>query len=347
MDDDDLDRFLRDRIGCLIDRAPEAGDWPVDRLTSLEPGEPSKPIGWRPVRGPSRSLLVGVLLIVVGVGVFLATNGNRPRDGRTTEAAETPVDVVSADGRLYYLPGSDIDLSLGVDASTEPTVDEGSAIVVGRPTAAGFDRLAVVSRLTTGPTFGEGDPVTIAGRQLIQARYEGGGFAERLPDGSWLEYASLSDAPMLKEIVDATTFEDGQIEFEHTPSGLRRLATISDVSGQRMTRLTYPAPDAADGTETEPVVWFWILTTNAQHPDEVLAYGAFAGLPMERTTVRGNAGFISRNSHSDPDPTAVLWYSPTGHAAALFTNLPPDEALAFANNLRSVEEDTWRAQTGR
>ena len=346
MNDDELDDFLRYRIGSLIDRAPEARDLPGDYSIMSDRNGRSGTVRiwpWPPLHRP---LLVGVLLIVAVGGILLARGDIGSGDGQQTEAAEPAVDVVSADGRLYYLPALEIDLSLGVDASTEPTVDEGSAIVVGRPTAGGFDRLAIISRLTTGPTFGDGDSVTIAGRPLTQARYEGGGVAEQLPDGSWLEYLSQDDASIQTEIVAATTFENNQIEFEETPSGIRRLATINDVSGQRLTRLTFPAPDSADNTETEPAFWFSILTTKTQHPDEVLAYGAITGMPMERASIRGNPGFISLNSSDDPAPTTVLWYSPTGHAAALFTSLPPDEAISFADSLRSVDEDTWRTELG-
>lgn len=342
MTDHELDQVLRGRIGSLIDRAPEAREWPGDRQITPSPSRRSHTFYVRTRPTVGRPVLVGLVLILVVGGVLLMRSEGS--GSQEAEAAEQATDIVSADGRLYYLPSAEVDLSLGVEASTEPTVDEGSAIVVGRPTAAGYDRLAVIARLTTGPTFGEGDPITIAGRSLSQARYEGGGVAEPLPDGSWLEYQPPADTEVLSEIVAATTFEAGRIEFEETPSGVRKLATLTDVSGQRSMRFTYPDPGGTDSAEAEPALWFSILTTEAQHPDEVLAYAALAGAPMERAVVRGNPGFVSITADDGPSPTTVLWHSPTGHAAALFTNLPPNEAILFAESLRSVEQDRWQSE---
>ena len=79
---------------------------------------------------------------------------------------------------------------------------------------------------------------------------------DQLPDGSWLEYLSQGHASIQTEIVAASAFGNEQIEFEGTPSGIRRLATISDVSGQRLTRLTHPALVSVDNAEAEPAFWF-------------------------------------------------------------------------------------------
>ena len=227
-------------------------------------------------------MLIGVSVLALLGGILTITRYDLFwNSGATTDVSSSLAEVVSADGRLYFLPEVELDLSLGVDASTEPNVDEGTALVVGRPTETGFDRLGVVMRLTSGPTFGTGDPVTIAGRTLSQARYEDGGIAEQLPDGSWLEYASRADPQALSEMVAATTFQNGRIEFEESPSGIRSLAAIGDVSGQKSTRLTYPSPNPGENTDGAPALRFTILTMGVDHPDEVLAYGAFLGLPLE------------------------------------------------------------------
>lgn len=347
MNDDQFDDYLRVRIGNLIERAPEPRDWPSDELALVQADRRVRDSeGWIPP-ALGRSMLIAVsVLALLGGFLFIARYDRFWSGGATSNVSSVAGEVVSADGRLYFLPAMELDLSLGVDASIGPTVDEGTAVVVGRVTETGFDGLGVVMRLTSGPTFGTGEPVTIAGRALSQARYENGGVAEQLPDGSWLEYLSGTDAQALSEMVAATTFENGSIEFEETPSGIRSLVTIGDVSGQRLTRLSYPNPNPGEDIEAPPALWFTILTTGADHPDEVLLYGALLGSPLERITIRGQPGYLSVDSTGEEGVTAVFWYSPTGHAVAVFSSLTPDEAISFANSLRSLEETTWRAELG-
>lgn len=347
MNDDQFDDYLRVRIGNLIDRAPEPRDWPSDELVPVQADRTIRHSKrWIPP-ALSRPMLIGVSVLALLGGILSISRYDRLwNGGATSNVSSLGGEVVSGDGRLYFLPAMELDLSLGVVASTDPSVDEGTAVVVGRPTETGFDGLGLVMRLISGPTFGSGEPVTIAGRTLSQAPYENGELGEQLPDGSWLEYLSGADAPALSEMVAATTFENGSIEFEETPSGVRSLAAIGDVSGQESTRLTYPGPNPGENTDDAPALWFTILTTGVDHPDEVLAYGAFLGSPLERTTIRGQPGYLTVNSAGEEGATAVIWYSPTGHAIAVFTSLAPDEAISFANGLRSLEETTWRAELG-
>ena len=85
-------------------------------------------------------LLAGLAVVKAGGGAFTAATGG----GRH--------DLVSSDGRLYLLPAGDTDLRLGVFSATNIIPDEGSSIVIGRPTKLGFDHLAIASYHTTFPS---------------------------------------------------------------------------------------------------------------------------------------------------------------------------------------------------
>lgn len=354
MNDAEFDEHLTAAVVELCERASEPLPWLGSAAASnlaAEVASAADEPTWLATDVPDidrrRPLLVGVMVVAValaGAFVFFANRSER------TYVSNAPAEVVSDDGRLYLLPPIGTDLSAGVDYSTDPSVDEGSAMVVGRPTATGFDRLAVVTHLTTGPTFGasRGEDITIAGRTLQEPSYNDihvmGVVAEQLPDGGWLEYTTSGGRSLMAEVVAATTFEDGQIVFEETETGLRRLADVDDVSPPLATNLSYPSFQA--GQEGEPRdKWFTVITWPSTDPDEVLVYGAILGTGLQEIEVRGSPGYLITGIPSGGrDATGLVWHSPSGHAVALFTALPKAAALTFAANLRSVDEATWRAE---
>ncbi|MCP5026199.1 MAG: hypothetical protein GY929_07920, partial [Actinomycetia bacterium] len=255
---------------------------------------------------------------------------------------------------LHLLPAADADLPGGAHHSAEPSVDEGSAIVVGRPTATGFEAIVAVVHLTTGPTLGQesGAEATIAGRSFREPDYPEGPWAEELPDGTWLEYQTAAGDLILEEVAAAITYDDGKVHFEPTETGIKLLSTIDDISGQTITRLIYPIPEFTPGVEVEtPTESFMIITEAVTDPQAPLLWGFFAP-SMERVVVRGLDGYImtvtepegSENTEPEwSEITAIVWYSPTGHAVAVLTNRSRADALALAEGLRSVDEATWRA----
>ncbi|MCP4225242.1 MAG: hypothetical protein GY773_18035, partial [Actinomycetia bacterium] len=267
-------------------------------------------------------------------------------------------EFVAPDGRLYLLPAADVDLTGGADYSTEPIVDEGSAIVVGRPTATGFEAMVGVIHLTTGPTSGQGSraEVTMAGGSFREPAFPGGPWAEELPDGTWLEYETAAGDLVLEEVAAAINYDDGKVHFEPTETGIQLLSTSDDISGQAMTSLTYPITEFTPGVEVEveivaPKGAFAIATVAVTDPRAPLLWGFFAP-SMERVVVRGLDGYImtvtepegSENTEPEwSEITAIVWYSPTGHAVAVLTNRSRADALALAEGLRSVDEATWRA----
>ncbi|MCP4968955.1 MAG: hypothetical protein GY926_27475, partial [bacterium] len=114
----------------------------------------------------------------------------------------------------------------------------------------------------------------------------------------------------------------------------------------------YPITGFTPGAEGEaPSGTFTIATVAVTDPQAPLLWGSFAP-SVERVVVRGLDGYIMTmtelegSENTDPygsEITAIIWYSPTGHAVAVFTNRSRADALALADGLRSVDEATWRA----
>ncbi|MCP3992568.1 MAG: hypothetical protein GY724_26085, partial [Actinomycetia bacterium] len=165
-----------------------------------------------------------------------------------------------------------------------------------------------------------------------------------------------ADDLVLEEVAAAITYDGSKVHFEPTETGIQLLSTIDDISGQAMTSLTYPITEFTPGVEVEvevvaPKGAFAIATVAVTDPRAPLLWGPFAP-SVERVVVRGLDGYIMTmtelegSENTDPygsEITAIIWYSPTGHAVAVFTNRSRTDALALAEGLRSVDEATWRA----
>ncbi|MCP4228213.1 MAG: hypothetical protein GY773_33100, partial [Actinomycetia bacterium] len=160
MDDHELDDRIRSAVASLTRTAPEPLPLPHS-ITEVSDeaaqgqgarhrlnGRPWPGRAWVP-RGRRQLVLAAASLLAVAIGIGGAVAV--VNDGGDQTIA-TATDFVAPDGRLYLLPAADVDLTGGADYSTEPAVDEGSAIVVGRPTATGFEAIVAVAHLTTGPT---------------------------------------------------------------------------------------------------------------------------------------------------------------------------------------------------
>lgn len=355
MDDLELDQRIKGAIAELVAASleplpmPQARSGTAATASGESTGTPSDWFGGvsrsAPVRSRRRWLVVATS-IVLSAGLAGAYLLAKDEAEQTEAISDGFTEVVSTDGRLYFLPPPGTDLTGGLNYSTEPNVDEGSAIVVGRPTVNGFDSLVQIAHLTTGPTFGEGlgTAVTIAGRPFRKARYAGGSVAEQLADGTWLEYLTASGDEVLADVVEGTAYVDGEISFEQTgAAGLRTLGHVDDISGHGVVHLTYPSP--LEGTAAEPPEqWFTLITTISGGDDTALFLAAF-GSSVEELDVRGQNGYLIMMNEADgPSVTGVTWQSPTGHAVALFTSMSTDEAIDFAEGMRSVDRETWRAE---
>ncbi|MCP3991530.1 MAG: hypothetical protein GY724_20825, partial [Actinomycetia bacterium] len=201
-----------------------------------------------------------------------------------------------------------------------------------------------VVHLTTGPTSGQesGAEATIAGRSFREPDYPEGPWAEELPDGTWLEYQTAAGDLILEEVAAAITYDDGKVHFEPTETGIELVGAIDDISSQATTSLTYPIAEFTPEFEA-PNGAFSIATVAVTDPQAPLLWSSIAP-SLERVVVRGSDGYIMTMTPSDGgEITAVIWYSPTGHAVAVFTNRSRTDALALAEGLRSVDEATWRA----
>lgn len=283
-----------------------------------------------------------VFMVLAGIG--LARIGSGEPQGTAAAGLD---EFVSEDGRLFLLPPEGTDLSGELRYSTEPTVDEGTAIVVGRPTDTGFEDLASIANLTTGPTFaGSEEPIVIADRDLIEPRYDlpGSVAAEELPDGTWIEYSTRAGATELEEIVAATSHTDGELVFATTPSGIEILGRIADISLPQGTLLSHYRQDTGNESDTPPQDWFTIITMSSV--DDELLFLAQLATSVDRIEIQGQSGYVARFAelNGQPTGTGLVWRYPTGHVVAVVTHLPQDQTIEFAEQLRIVHRETWNRE---
>ncbi len=296
---------------------------------------------WDP-RRPVWLAAAAVFLVVAVLGL-----ARLAEDEVQGTAASGLDDFVSADGRLFLLPPEGTDLSGLLRYSTEPTADEGTAIVVGRPTDSGFEDLSSVAHLTTGPTFaGSGKPTVIAGRDVIQPSYDlpGSVAAEELPDGTWIEYSTGFGATELAELVAATSYSDDGLSFATTPSGIEIVGSIADISRPRGTLLTHHRQGIRTDGGAVLQDWFTIITMPADD-DELLSLAVLAA-SVDRIEIQGQPGYLARfpEQNGQPPGTGLTWLYPTGHIVSVLSHLPQDQAIEFAEQLRIVHEGTWKAE---
>ncbi len=293
------------------------------------------------------AVTAAVLVLGMGGGIWAVSAVNGPNQATSADAIPADVlrvpDLVPATGPLYLLPPEGTDLSQGVNYTDDPPVDVGSGLVLGHLTDTGFDDVALIAHLISGPTFGKdaGSTVEIAGRELYQPSYGDGAdgtwtAAEELPDGTWIEYTTVAGGDILAEAVAGTTVVDGQLEWATEPGGLEELGRTADLQGSDPTWLSTP-------TGNQPASSGFLLQTSIYNPDLGLAFAGVYG-PAERTTVDGRPAFLVRPRSDLGLPSLVLtWATSSGHIVLLVGQGTEDELRTFATNLQSVDRQTWEA----
>ena len=184
--------------------------------------------------------------------------------------------------------------------------------------------------------------VEIAGRELRQPDHGGDAdstwtAAEKLPDGSWVEYTTVAGADILARAVAATTIVEGKLTLADEAGGLQELGRAADLQRSQPTVLT-------SFTGEEPPSSGFMVRSSIYDPELGLSFAGIYGTG-EQTTFDGHPAFLVRPpENSDTTWLMLTWATPNGHVVELIGEMGEAELRTFAAGLRSVDRQTWEAE---
>ncbi|MEM7275038.1 MAG: hypothetical protein AAF547_18290 [Actinomycetota bacterium] len=354
---EDMEARLTATLRAVADQTePIAPATPLRlRTAPPQPTEPDRS-AWTG-RGSWLAAAAVIAAVLVG-GLILADTPDQQTEAAGEPTAEPPIDL--GDGPLYLLPPAGTwtgppDFSAGDEVTTS---GDGHAVVAyrasGDASAIDQDRQDLVSiQLTTQDgTFDVNldDFEIVAGRTIYDSRDEG--VVEILDDRRYILYQTELDNPELAAIVAATSVDGDRLIFAGTEGGLTTFGEVPDLDDMVPALITVAVAEPAGDEFPEAPLFTLVTLTTEPGTEEAAALfmaGEFQVPRVEPVAVGGRTGwaFDSRLGEAETlgwSPTILVWSPTPGTAALMIGGQPQDQTIELAEQLRIVDEETWRAE---